>query len=216
VTEYLDRIAYVAEAHDAEEPGRLSGRFGVGWASEDGEEHGEGPEYLSAEEAITWAREHAPRVLVRIDADTHFTAGELPLDDDDGTPLPAWPEEGVLLRPRPWGSPLDGSVQEIDWQVRAEIDDPRMLGTSVAEHLNAALSGDPRIHSVHVSTSEQQTEITCAFLARNVWIVTLEGNRIISAALRAAVPELADKGDHQIGFSLETLWPTSRRDAPST
>lgn len=150
MTEYLDRIAYVAEAHDAEEPGRLSGRFGVGWASEDGEEHSEGPEYLSAEEAITWAREHAPRVLVRIDADTHFTAGEA------------------------------------------------------------------RIHSVHVSTSEQQTEITCAFLARNVWIVTLEANRIISAALRAAVPELADKGDHQIGFSLETLWPTSRRDAPST
>jgi hypothetical protein len=210
----MDRIAYVAEAEDADEPGRLSGRFRVHWESEDGDEHGEGPGYVSAEEAIAWARRHAPRVLVRIDADTHFSAGELALDDDDGTPLPTWPEEGVLLRPRPWGSPLDGSVQEIDWQVRAEIDDPRMLGTSVAEHLEAALSGDPRIHAVHVSASEQRTTIACAFLARNPWIVTLEASRILKAALRAAVPALADEDDARLCISLETLWPTARRDAP--
>jgi len=211
----MDRIAYAAEAPDAEEPGRLSGRFGVHWESEDGKEHGEGPEYASAEEAIAWARRHAARVLVRIDADTHFSAGELPLDDDDGTPLPAWPEQGVLLRPRPWGSPLDGSVQEVDWQVRAELDDPLMLGPSVAEHLHAALSGDPRIHSVHVTASEQRTTVACAFLARNPWLVTLAANRILSAALRAAVPALADEPDERIGFSLETLWPTARPDAPS-
>jgi hypothetical protein len=192
VTEHMDRIAYVAEAG----------------------EHSEGPEYVSAEEAITWARRHAPRVLVRIDTDTHFTAGELPLDDDDGTPLPPWPDEGVMLRPRPWGSPLDGSVQETDWQVRAEIDDPRMLGASVAEHVNAALSGDPRIHSVHVLASEQLTTIACAFLARNPWIVTLEASRILKAALRASAPALADEDDSRLCISLETLWPTRHLDAP--
>jgi hypothetical protein len=51
--------------------------------------HVNGPDDVSAEEAVAWARRHAERVIVRV-GDTHYSAGEQPVDGLEPWPLGLW------------------------------------------------------------------------------------------------------------------------------
>jgi hypothetical protein len=44
---------------------------------------------------------------------TMYSVGDVPaLGDEDRGPPAEWPEEGLVIGPRPIDSPLDGSVQD--------------------------------------------------------------------------------------------------------
>jgi len=89
-------------------------------------EHGweQGPQRVSAAEAIAWARERSTQVVVRICArhgeSDHFSAGVDPIVWD-GKPLPEWPKGGLGLKRRrlPEWEFVDRTDSDppIDWDV---------------------------------------------------------------------------------------------------
>jgi hypothetical protein len=101
------RIAFVGEQFELEDSSRLSGRFDVHWEALDGEDHGDGPEGVSVDEAIAWGRQHARFVSVRVgDSDAQYSAGELDLSDladRDDERYPSWPADGMISVPALWG-----------------------------------------------------------------------------------------------------------------
>src|SRR5438034_996929 len=81
-----------------------SGLFDAHWECDelpDGFESG--PTWVPAAEAIAWARERSPVVIVRVSAAAgepqFYSAGEHQPDYPDA-PYPVWPEEGLELEPR--------------------------------------------------------------------------------------------------------------------
>jgi hypothetical protein len=103
-------------------PGDMScftGRFYAHWEPDEGDDLSDfrqGPEHVSAEEAIAWGRSQADIVLIRVgigefggDESGYFSAGVRHPED-----VPVWPEGGLDIRPRPeprllTGVPLDDS-----------------------------------------------------------------------------------------------------------
>lgn len=74
-----------------------------------------GPEFVELEEALAWARRRSPVVAVRI-GDSVFSGGSRVLPD-----APPLPDPLPAIRPRPIGTPWDGSRQERRWGVTAII-----------------------------------------------------------------------------------------------
>jgi hypothetical protein len=148
------RIAFVGERSDEEDVFRWSGLFDVHWETLEGTGYGRGPEGVPVEEAIAWAREHAVFVNVRVgDGDPWYSAGERHLSelgDEDGDEELVWPAEGLVIRPRPDGTPLDGSVQEIAWRLQAEADDVPQPTPALLEALRTALESNPRLHDIEL------------------------------------------------------------------
>jgi hypothetical protein len=76
-----------------------AGCWSAHWESDDGQSWTQGPKGVSAQEAITWGREHAEIVLIRPGpSDTHYSAGVRP---PHGVPdCPRWPDGQELPRRR--------------------------------------------------------------------------------------------------------------------
>lgn len=86
-------IVYIAEK-DREDSRRFTGY----WESErDGRSFfvEQGPEWDDPNEAVTWARERAPRVVVRLGIGfgniRFFTAGDIRVEGDEHEPVLSWP-----------------------------------------------------------------------------------------------------------------------------
>ena len=145
-----DRYAFVYENGDDDEGSRQSGLFSAHWQERSTRAHGEAPETdMELDEALAWARGQATSVQVQIDG-VIFSAGEddeTSEGDDDVFP---WPQDGLVVRPRPMYTPFDGSVQRRYWGFRSGIE---AAGASeeLAGTLQEALSRQPGAR--HVSAT---------------------------------------------------------------
>jgi hypothetical protein len=82
VVDRSQRTAWVAESPVLFD-GDVPGRFSAHWEERRGPaepermlRHGAGPRGVSLQEALAWARNAAPRVILRIGNDQEFSAGE--------------------------------------------------------------------------------------------------------------------------------------------
>jgi len=102
----MDGIVFIAEdtEFDDHDPPRVwfTARFAAHWESDDGQEFRDGPEGVTAAEAIAWGRKQADVVQIRVgDGDLggadfgYFSAGLRQPDDDE---LPVWPEGMTVPR----------------------------------------------------------------------------------------------------------------------
>ena len=78
-------------------------------------------ELVGAEPAVLWGRARAERVIIRLGHrhDTFFSAGDAPVEDDDGL-MPAWPPAGPPDGGW-WQPPPRPTLAEVE-QVTAEVD----------------------------------------------------------------------------------------------
>jgi len=134
--------AWIHELDEEDDRSRLTGRFGVSLRGPAGDRRGPGTFALG--DAVRFGREQATRVYVDVNG-TRYTAGADPDDE-----YRAWPEYEVA-RPRPLGTPLDGSVQRIPWLIQGRIraeGDAGALATHVEDCLRAADDAQrPTTHS---------------------------------------------------------------------
>ena len=108
-------IAFIAELPDAANTGRFSAQFAAHWESRDGKSMRKGPAGVSLQDALAWARNESEYVSVLFGGENSaYSAGSKPLRDDVHRP---WLGDSVMVRPRPVGTPLDGSQQSIEWRV---------------------------------------------------------------------------------------------------
>jgi hypothetical protein len=113
-------VAYVGEDSDSEDFGRAAATFDAHVETAAGG-FVEGPEGVSLDEALAWARARAPRVLVILDGgpagapeQTLFSAGTELIEEEGVHP---WPQAGIEVRPRPVGTRADGADQTRDWPI---------------------------------------------------------------------------------------------------
>jgi hypothetical protein len=145
VTEREERIAHVGEDLGEEGAGRASGTFSVHWEDRS-RDWRQGPEGVDVETAIEWGRQHADVVLVNVAGEgVLYSAGARNFQDEDVVP---WPDQGIVIRPRPIGTPLDGTVQERAWDVEARLYVD--LSEADAERLIERIEGDTRLSDATV------------------------------------------------------------------
>lgn len=134
--------AYIAEMFEVEDSGRMSGLFCAHWEIDadaaSGPRSVDGPEDVTLEAALAWARERSDAVLVQVGGgEAFYSAGVTDLtydgdDEDDPTPILSWPEEGLVVASRPVESALDGSEQIVLWRIHMR-DMPLDVWARVAE-----------------------------------------------------------------------------------
>lgn len=95
-------VAWVAEDSDLEhDPPLNTARFSAHWESRPPGDWEEGPRDVSLEEALGWARRRSRAVIVMVDNNQCFSAGETWPPGWEKDDLPPWPKEGLDLGPRP-------------------------------------------------------------------------------------------------------------------
>jgi len=97
-------VVFIAEDEEVDDRGRVwfTGQFDAHWESDDGQDFREGPEGVTAEEAVRWGRQQADVVQIRVGngdlggADHgYFSAGTRQPDGDE---LPIWSETMSISR----------------------------------------------------------------------------------------------------------------------
>jgi hypothetical protein len=175
---------------DPEDASRFTGTFSVHWEA-GGREWEQGPEEVPVEEAIAWARRHAEVVQVRVGADEiPFSAGDR---QPAGEVLPEWPAEGMVVRPRPIGTPHDGSEQVVDWLVRSDVE-MDLPGDDALDRVRGHLEGAPEVAGV-VSATRTPSGATLLYRvsARSEGDAVRAGWELAGKAARQALPpELGD------------------------
>lgn len=134
----------VSEAPEATVAGRHSGLFDADWDT--GEDVVEGPRGADVSVAIRWARQRADIVYVHVGGgeDGVYSAGDTQVADAG---VRRWPPEGMSVRARPEGTPVDGSLQVGRWRMAVGLP-----GTQVGlEALRLALERAPQVSRVEVS-----------------------------------------------------------------
>jgi hypothetical protein len=92
-----------------------SSLFWVSWQvwneEEDRQDHYENDGVVGADDAIRWGRDRADVVLIRLDGNTYFSAGDDVLTEDpwEGHPLPSWPPPEP---PEGWWKMSDAFIRE--------------------------------------------------------------------------------------------------------
>jgi hypothetical protein len=132
----LEGTVFIGEDLDAEQFGLLTGTFSAHWESAKGPDHFDGPEGVSADEAIAWGRRHADVVLIRLgDSDVNHSAGARRLDD-----CPVWPDgKNVERRRLPGMEHLDfESPHPVPWEVRLPRRVSKRRAGAELEELRAA------------------------------------------------------------------------------
>jgi hypothetical protein len=172
-------VVFVGELTALDDASRYSGRFAAHWESLDGASHEMGPVDVSAEEAIAWGRSRADEVLVRIDGEMEYSAGAKAVTD-----LPAWPDEGVLVRERPMQSKLDGSEQQVAWLVVVDVD----LRGDYSD-LVAKVASDPRVDDV-IQSPPERGQFEVVVTATGVESAVDACLHIMSRSLRLLTPPL--------------------------
>jgi hypothetical protein len=109
----MDRVAWVHEMSDDERLGRYTGQFEVALEGP-GSRIVQGPRNVPLEEAVAWARERTEVVLVSVAGEVTYSAGTR-RPSGPGPKFLALPSPVPTFRPRPRGTPIDGSVQEVSW-----------------------------------------------------------------------------------------------------
>jgi hypothetical protein len=212
------RIAFVGELPDADDSFRLAGVFGVHWESLDGNEHAEGPEGVPVEEAIAWGRRHARFVSVRLgDSGTFYSAGEGNIDDlgsdaddpDDEPALP-WPADGMIVRPRPIGAPLDGSVQEVDWSIESTAANVP-AGDDGLARVRARLERDGRLRAVELSQSDGEVRMRCVVKAHGGGPAVMTVHDAFAHAMDEVFPDRRPRRGYAGGDSTCCLGPVRAR-----
>ena len=164
----------------------MSGLFAAHWESDEPREWGPGPKGVPAPEAIEWARRHATRVSVLLgDGETIYSAGEDDFFDDD---LPRWPEEGMVIRARPMDSPLDGSVQEIPWQVVGYLRPGSLPDQDALTRVVSTIQRDPRVLDASAEIRAGETLVHCRLTARGMATAVITAHDLIEAAFATALP----------------------------
>jgi hypothetical protein len=149
---------FVGEDFD-EEMFMWPGKFSAHWESPDGKEFREGPQGVSAQEAVEWGRSQSDVVYIRPgDSHVYYSAGmRSPADDDDQTPV--WPEGAVVSRRREAGREyLDRSADDppIDWQIELSYELHVGNLSAFVERFRAALEADPDAKSVGASVRREE------------------------------------------------------------
>jgi hypothetical protein len=145
----VDGLAFVTEMCELEDASRYSGLFAARWESDDGTKLRDGPEDVPVDEALAWAREQAPIVIVQVGGgeDGMYSAGTSELLEDGVQP---WPVEGLVIAERPEGSALDGSEQSVEAAyVRLRVSEEQE--GRICDRLRA----DPRVAGVEQSDTRE-------------------------------------------------------------
>lgn len=108
-------VGFVTELAIPTEAGRYSAEFAVHVEFGDGDMR-RGPMVVPMDAALAWARDRADVVYVQLGGDREpFSAGRNHPDPK----LRRWPAQGVEIKPRPRGTPYNGTTQTAVWRVTA-------------------------------------------------------------------------------------------------
>jgi hypothetical protein len=146
----------------------------------------QGPEGVDVDTAIEWGRQHADVVLVNVAGEgVLYSAGTRNYRDEDVVP---WPDQGIVIRPRPIGTSLDGTVQERAWDVEAQL--YVELSDADAERLIERIEGDTRLSDATVERAADGCSAICeySFVARSLTAAVLESEALLAAALQEINP----------------------------
>jgi hypothetical protein len=184
--------------------------------SDGGIDHG--PARVPAEEAIAWARERAARVVVRVEdswQSSFYSAGELQALDDNGTPLAAWPDGGLDLKPRrsPGWEHVDRTEADepIDWDIVVSWDSIDGIPGGVAKELRNKLERNHSLRDVVVKVHRTRP-------ARGPAVVIGLDPRLRvrlclkARTLKSAKASAVDACQHSLHAVLRSLGETPPRD----
>jgi hypothetical protein len=156
-----DGTVFVSEDIDIDDIHVLTGLFSAHLEGP-GDEFLEGPEGVTAGEAIAWGRAHADVVLIRLgDSDVHCSAGARRPEPAEDCDFPVWPEGKVVERRRfPGMEHLDlVTTEPIDWEVRLPRRVSRRRADEDAAALHAALAADEAISDVRVEIERSKVRL---------------------------------------------------------
>jgi hypothetical protein len=158
----------------------------VHWEDEATERWEQGPEHVSAEEAVAWARRYADVVQVFVgEEEVPYSAG---VRQPEGETLPPWPAGGLEIRARPVGTPRDGSVQIVDWVLRSEARMPHP-GNAALERMHAYIERAARVSRVvSVEPREDGVAVVYAIPAAHEGHAVMLGHQLVREAARHALP----------------------------
>ena len=178
-------IAYLYEVDVAGVGGRHAGRFETQLRRTDGELV-LGPEDLSVEDALAWARQRAPVVLIRLGGDNDFySAGRESIPDVTRS----WPE-GLKVLPRPYGEPPDSQRQTVIWAVNVAIPGAGQAAHRLAERVREALLVSGRLDSVHITEiAPDGYRLECTIDAPNSDEAVLDVDGLLPPEYYERVPE---------------------------
>ncbi len=151
---------FIGEDADREDFSMWSGRWSAHWEPRGTSSPREGPQGVSASEAIAWGRAQADVVLIRPgDSTQHYSAGHRNPGGDDLDDLPVWPEGKELERRRdPHHAYLDRPADSppIPWRVRYRFSLARTEQSQFAEQYRLSLERDETIKGVENGGTETE------------------------------------------------------------
>lgn len=146
-------IVFIAEDDDG--IGLLSGLFSAHWEPDGPDGLEDGPQAVSAEEAIAWGRTRADVVLIRVGEEGYRSAG---VRQPASGNLPEWPAAGLELSRRraPSLAYLDRTEHDppIAWEVRLSVRLEVRTPQSFAERLADAIRGEPGVAAVSLALDD--------------------------------------------------------------
>ncbi len=156
----------IGEDFDREEFSIWSGRWSAHWESQAGDGlTREGPQGVSASEAIAWGCSQADVVLIKPgDSSTYYSAGKIPEEE-----FPIWPRHKELPRRRDAGRayldrPADS--QPIAWRVGYSFTLAIADLSQFAQHYRLSLERDEAIEAVTGAAEIEGTAIKGVFTVR--------------------------------------------------
>ena len=166
MTDELPGAVFIAEEIDPRDVYWLTGAFSAHWEAPHGTGFRDGPEGVTADEAVAWGREQAEVVLIRLaDSDVYQSAGRRRPDPE--TPL--W-QPGTIVRPRrrPGMEHLDLEAEEaIPWEVRLPRWVSRTRTDAEVEQVRESLAADPAVSGLRVEVQRgDRVEAICRFVVR--------------------------------------------------
>jgi hypothetical protein len=196
------RTAFVTEIEESNDLSRYSGRFTVHWEDETGHGSGEGPNGVPAEEAIEWGRRHAEVVQVLIAGENlPYSAGDRQPADET---LPVWPPGGIDVRPRPMGSPRDGSQQVVEWLLRSDAEMPPPDDPAL-DRLRDQVERAPEVADVvSVTRTTHGVTVVYAIRARSGRAAVLAGYQLVKDAARQVLPPGVEHAGLEIAVRTES------------
>lgn len=186
MTKSGEPTAYVHEMADPTDGDRYVGRFELA-VQGPGARLSEGPENLSLTDAVELAKSKARVVLVAMGGEVRYWAGAQPVPG-----LPRLPSDTLVVKPRPRGTPLDGSIQVRDWDWALYMSDTT---PSLAKRVLQTVARHQAVRNVRQMKKDPEGMLTIRFQVR-----ANDGNtaaRIVDA-LYGALLELPGAADAKI------------------
>jgi hypothetical protein len=146
--------SFVAE--DWDDDGNPSGRFDAHWESADGGDFRDGPQGVTANEAVAWARGQSAIVVVQTVDGDEYSAGTRNVED-----IPRrWPAEGIAFAPR---------VLATHWKVAIRVPADGPLAASSGEPVRKLIAAASAITEAKLTTWDGgEPWVECVVEARSV------------------------------------------------